>query len=70
LSKELNVPVVPVAINGAFEALPRGKKIPKIFSRIEVHFLQAVYPEDFTHDSLTDEVFQVINNKVNTLAEV
>lgn len=70
LSKELNVPVVPVAINGAFEALPKGKKIPKIFSRIDVHFLQAVYPEDFTHDSLTDEVFQVINNKVNTLAEV
>ena len=26
LSKELNVPVVPVRISGAFEALPRGKK--------------------------------------------
>ena len=64
LSKEMNVPVIPVAINGAFNALPSGKKIPKLFSRIEIDFLQAVYPQQYTHDSLTEEVYQVINSKI------
>jgi long-chain acyl-CoA synthetase len=65
LSKELDVPVVPVAIIGAFNALPTGKKFPKIFSRVEVNFLQAVYPHEYTHDSLTEEVYQLINKHVN-----
>ena len=30
LSRELNVPVVPVSIQGAFEAFPRGSRIPKL----------------------------------------
>jgi len=64
LSKEMNVPVVPVAISGAFNALPSGKKIPKLFSRIEINFLQAVYPQQFTHETLTEEVYDVINDQV------
>jgi long-chain acyl-CoA synthetase len=64
LSKELNVPVVPVAINGAYNALPSGRKIPKLFSRVEVNFLQAIYPQQHTHDSLTEEVYHAINNQV------
>ncbi len=64
LSKELNIPVVPVAINGAYKALPSGKKIPKLFSRVEVNFLQAVYPQQYTHDTLTEEVYHAINNQI------
>jgi len=64
LSKEIDVPVVPVAIIGAYEALPKGKKIPRIFSKVEVNFLQPVYPQEYTHDTLTEEIFQLINSRV------
>jgi long-chain acyl-CoA synthetase len=67
LSKEINVPVVPVAIKGAYRALPAGKKIPKLFSKVEVNFLQPVYPMEYTHDSLTLEIFQRINNQINSM---
>ena len=64
LSKELNIPVVPVAIDGAYHALPSGKKIPKMFSKVEVNFLQAVYPHEYTHDSLTEKVFNDIGSRL------
>jgi len=56
LSKELNVPVVPVAIRGAFEALPSGSILPKPFRRISVRFQPPVFPDDHTYDSLKDLV--------------
>ncbi|MFN8255190.1 MAG: AMP-binding protein [Bacteroidales bacterium] len=62
LSKELSVPVVPVAIRGAFKALPKGKIIPRIFSPIEVSFLEPVYPQNFNHDSLALEVQRKIDS--------
>jgi long-chain acyl-CoA synthetase len=70
LSKEINVPIVPVAIRGAYRAMPTGKIIPRIFSRVDVNFLQPVYPLDFTHDTLTEEIFQIINNQVNQVNQV
>ena len=56
LSKELNVPVVPVAIRGAFEALPSGAILPKPFRKISVRFQPPVFPDDHTYDSLKDLV--------------
>lgn len=56
LSRELNIPVVPVAIKGAFEALPTGKKIPKPWKKITVKFMQPVYPENHSYDSLMEIV--------------
>lgn len=67
LSKEMNVPVVPVAIKGAHKALPAGKKIPRPFSRVEVNFLEPVYPNDYNHDTLTSKVFHLINTEVGSL---
>lgn len=58
LSRELNVPVVPVSIKGAFDALPRGKKIPRPWKRIHVKFLEPVYPENHSYESLQEVVFQ------------
>lgn len=60
LSKELNVPVVPVAISGAFHALPSGKFIPKPFSKISVHFQKPVFPEHHSYESLMEQVFSTI----------
>lgn len=56
LSKELNVPVVPVAIHGAYEALPSGAKLPRPFRRISVRFQPPVFPDGHTYESLKDVV--------------
>lgn len=45
LVKELNLPVVPVYIEGALEVWPRGQKWPKIFLPIKVKFGPILTPE-------------------------
>ncbi len=62
LSRELNVPVVPVAIEGAYEALPRGTHFPKPFKKINVKFLKPVLPEHDSYDSLKNRIFQEISS--------
>ncbi len=60
LSRELNVPVVPVAIRGAYEALPRGSRFPRPFKKISIKFYQPVYPKDHSYDSLKDFVYEKV----------
>ena len=60
LSRELNVPVLPVSIKGAFEALPSGSHIPRPFRKIKVKFNKPVYPSDHDYDSLTEKVFNIL----------
>ncbi len=62
LSKELNVPVVPVAIRGAFEALPAGSVLPKPFRRISVCFHPPIFPGDYTYDSLKERVREQVQH--------
>jgi len=64
LSKELNVPVIPVAINGAFEAMPKGstgiKKHP-----ITVEFLPPMLPsEGESYEDFADRVREKVVEKV------
>lgn len=56
LSKELNVPVVPVAIRGAFEALPTGSRLPRPFRKISVRFQPPIFPGDHSYESLSELV--------------
>lgn len=56
LSRELNVPIVPVAINGAYDALPRGTHFPKPWKKINVKFLKPVMPENHSYESLKEFV--------------
>lgn len=65
LARELNVPVVPVTIKGAYEALPRGSKFPRPFSKIHVVFLKPVLPENHTYDSLSDMVRSRIQGQLD-----
>ena len=58
LSRELNVPVVPVSIKGAFEAMPRGSKIPRPWKRINVKFHPPIYPAAHDYDTLSDTVYR------------
>jgi long-chain acyl-CoA synthetase len=61
LSKELNVPVVPVTINGAYEALPAGAILPRPFRKISVQFNPPIFPQDHTYDSLKDLVQEKVS---------
>ena len=65
LSTQLQVPVVPVTIKGAYEALPHGTKFPKFNAPIDVSFLPPVYPEENTVESLVDIVRQKIAEKLS-----
>jgi long-chain acyl-CoA synthetase len=56
LSRELNVPIVPVAIHGAYEAMPKGRILATPFRRIRVEFLEPVFPENKSYEVLTEEV--------------
>lgn len=59
LSKELNVPVVPVSIKGAFQAMPKGRKIP-MPHKVQVEFLNPIYPGQSTYEGLTKQVYNSI----------
>ena len=50
LALELDAPVIPVAISGAFRALPRGKRFPRLFTRITVRFLPPMPDADRTSE--------------------
>ena len=64
LGRELNVPIVPVAIAGAFEALPTGRFLPRLFQPIEVTFLPPVLPGSHSYSDLADKVCEAVNNQV------
>ena len=56
LSKELNVPIVPVRISGAYEALPRGKRIANMH-HIEIEYFTPVIPTPhMSYSDISDEV--------------
>lgn len=60
LSRELNVPIVPVRITGAFEAMPRTSKFPNTH-HVQVEYLQPIMPtEADTYDSLSETTRQNI----------
>ena len=60
LSKELNIPIIPVRIEGAFEAMPRGTKhLGK--NQITVTYLPVIKPtEEDTYQQLSDKVRDAI----------
>ena len=60
LSKELNIPVIPTVITGAFESYPINAKIPKPYP-IKVKFLEAVYPDNLSYEEITEIVREKIN---------
>ncbi len=64
LSSELNVPVVPVAIGGAYKALPKGSFIPRPFKKICVKFLEPIDPSGYSYDSLTNEVYNKVSDEL------
>jgi long-chain acyl-CoA synthetase len=64
LSTELGVPVVPVTINGAYQALPTGSLIPRPFCPISVSFQQPIFPEGHSYESLTKLVHNQVQERL------
>jgi long-chain acyl-CoA synthetase len=63
LSKELNIPIVPVIIKGSEKAVLRPVKFPRLFARIRVEFLQPIYPEP-------EESIEILKTRVeNTIKQ-
>jgi long-chain acyl-CoA synthetase len=65
LSRELDVPVVPVAIKGAWHAFPPGSHIPRPFKQIVVSFLEPIQPGNKSYRNLTLAVRQKIERKLS-----
>jgi long-chain acyl-CoA synthetase len=60
LSTELNIPIVPVAISGAFEAMSSGARKIKPGEKITIEFLPVVFPGKMNPEELNDLVRQQI----------
>ena len=61
LSKELNIPVVPVAIEGSESACYGNSAFPKLWKKIDIEILDPVMPsEEQSVESLRDKVASLI----------
>ena len=60
LARELQVPIVPVAIKGAWHALPTGSRLPKFASPIHIEYLEPVNPDELDYEVLN----QLVKNRI------
>ena len=66
LSKELNVPVVPVAISGSERAVFNKFNIPRPFAKISIDFLTPVVPKKTsTIEGIRNNVVMQISNRLH-----
>ncbi len=63
LSRELDIPVVPVAICGSFDALPPGARIPRR-TRVRLEFLNPVLPGKRDPAAIVEDVRQAIRETI------
>lgn len=60
LAKEINVPIIPVRIVGAYEALPRDRFLPRRH-KVTVEYLPAIVPQECdTYDTLSEKTREAI----------
>lgn len=62
ISKELDIPVVPVVIEGAYEKFSIGSKFPKP-GKIKLKFLKPIYPSGMDYDAITTRAQEEILNQ-------
>lgn len=59
--------IIPVALDGAFDAWPRSKKLPKPFGRIACVYGQPIETEDLLKDRKPKEALAHLQNTVEAL---
>jgi long-chain acyl-CoA synthetase len=63
LSIELNIPVVPVVLDGTFEAMPAGKLFPRP-SPVIIKYMEPIYPKGLSYDELVNRVKEAIHQEM------
>lgn len=64
LAKELNVPIYPFVVKGAYESWPVNQKFPKK-AKLSVEFLEKVDPSNKTVEEIIVETKEKISNKIS-----
>lgn len=65
LSKELNIPVVPFVIKGAYDLYPPSAKHPHS-GKVDVKFLEKVYPDEkLTYEEYSEKIKEIIVEELN-----
>lgn len=63
LSKTFNVPVIPVVIDGSFEALKTGSYFPRP-KKIKVKYLDAIYPQSLSIEEIIHRTKSAIDEEM------
>lgn len=63
LSVELDIPVVPVVLDGTFEAMPAGKLFPRP-APVIIKYLDPIYPKGLNYDELVSKVKKAIHQEM------
>lgn len=66
LAKELNVPIYPFVINGAYESWPIGQTLPKK-GKLSVEFLDKIEPENLSVEEIVNTTKDKIAKKINEI---
>jgi len=59
IAKELNVPIVPVAIRGTYEMLAPGRKFP-MPAKVTVAFGKPIFPGDRDYDGIVNDIYEKV----------
>ena len=65
LSRELNIPVVPVTIKGSERAIYQSVKLPRFFTKIQVEFLPPVYPSNDSTSTIRENIEKIIRKQLH-----
>ncbi len=68
LATELSLPIVPVAIDGAYRVLPRGSSVFRL-ARIKVRFGEPIRPHQTTYQAMTEELKKRIQAMLDLMRE-
>lgn len=63
LSKVYNLPVVPIVVDGSFEALPTGKIFPRP-KKVKLTFLEPIYPDGLSTNEITRRTKEAIAHEM------
>ncbi len=64
IAKELNIPLVPVAIMGTYEMLPSGKFFPKP-AKVRISIGNPLYPGDKDYDEIVKRLYEEVVKLLN-----
>lgn len=68
MARRTRVPLIPVGVDGAFRAWPKGRKFPKIGPKVRIVIGPPITPEEYSHLS-DDQLVELLHSKMSELFE-